>query len=103
MPKWIRASLIAVALTLPGAHASAQDQAMIEAGAQVYEDHCASCHGEQLRSAGAMPDLRDFGPDDRARFNTIVLEGRGQMPAWEGVVSPQEIEQLWAYVRRYAR
>ena len=91
-----------LALVLPGAAASAQDQAMIEAGAQVYEEHCASCHGDKLRSTGAMPDLRDM-PDDRARFDTMVLEGRGQMPSWQGVVTPEQIEQLWAYVRRHAR
>lgn len=103
MSKWIRESLIVAALVLADAHASAQDQAMIEAGAQVYEEHCASCHGEHLRSAGAIPDLRDFGPDDRSRFDAMVLEGRGQMPAWQGVVSPRQIEELWAYVRRHAR
>lgn len=84
------------------ASALAQDGAAIEAGEQVYEQHCASCHGEKLRSAGAMPDLRDL-PDDRARFDKVVLEGRNQMPAWEGIVSPQELEQLWAYVRSRAR
>ena len=84
------------------APAVAQDQAAIEAGGQVYEQHCASCHGEQLRSPGAMPDLRDV-PDDRTRFDKVVLEGRNQMPAWEGIVSPQELDQLWAYVRSRAR
>jgi len=101
MSKRIGARLIA-ALGLLVAPASAQDQAATEAGAQVYEEHCATCHGEKLRSTGAMPDLRDL-PDDKARFEKMVLEGRGQMPAWQGIVSPQEIDQLWAYVRRSAR
>jgi hypothetical protein len=25
------------------------------------------------------------------------------MPAWEGIVSPQELDQLWAYLRSRAR
>ena len=50
-----------------------------------------------------MPDLRDLGANDRARFDTAVLEGRGQMPAWQGVLTPQEIDQLWTYVRGNAR
>jgi len=33
----------------------------------------------------------------------MVMEGRGQMPAWQGTVSPQELDQLWAYVRSRAR
>ena len=82
-------------------HAAAQDQAAI--GEEVYEQHCQSCHGEKLRSAGAIPDLRDLGEKDRAKFDQMVMEGRGQMPAWQGIVSPQELDQLWAYVRSRAR
>ena len=50
-----------------------------------------------------MPDLRDLGENDRAKFDTMVMEGRGQMPAWQGIVSPQELDQLWAYIRSRAR
>ena len=50
-----------------------------------------------------MPDLRDLGENDREKFNKIVMEGRGQMPASQGIVSPQELDQLWAYVRSRAR
>ena len=46
----------ALALLAFCAVASAQDQAMIEAGEQVYDEHCATCHGEKLRSTGAIPD-----------------------------------------------
>jgi quinohemoprotein ethanol dehydrogenase len=98
----MRKAWLAAILVCGGVPATAQDQAAIEAGEQVYEQHCQSCHGEKLRSAGAMPDLRDL-PDDRARFDTMVLEGRNQMPAWQGIVSPQELDQLWTYVRSRAR
>ena len=81
---------------------AAQDQATIESGGEVYEQHCAACHGENLRSAGAMPDLRDL-PNDRGRFDKVVLEGRNQMPSWQGIVSPPELDQLWAYIRSRAR
>ena len=72
-------------------------------GEELYDEHCASCHGEKLRSTGAIPDLRELGADDRARFDKAVLEGRGQMPAWQGVLTPEEIEGLWAYIRSSAR
>lgn len=98
MRKIILLGLLAAAMP-----AAAQDPADVAMGEEIYEQHCASCHGDKLRSAGVIPDLRDFGPDERARFDKAVLEGRGQMPAWEGVVSPQELDQLWAYVRRNAR
>jgi quinohemoprotein ethanol dehydrogenase len=82
--------------------ATAQDRAMIEAGEQVYEEHCASCHGVKLRSTGAMPDLKEQKADGRARFDQMVIAGRGQMPAWQGVIGRDELDQLWAYVRSRA-
>jgi cytochrome c55X len=93
--------LLTVALLIATSPASAQDAAAI--GEEVYEQHCQSCHGEKLRSAGAIPDLRDLGANDREKFDKIVMDGRGQMPAWQGIVSPQELDQLWAYVRSRAR
>ena len=90
-----------MALAAACTHASAQDAAAI--GEEVYEQHCQPCHGEKLRSAGAMPDLRDLGANDRAKFDTMVMEGRGQMPSWQGIVSPLELDQLWAYIRSRAR
>jgi mono/diheme cytochrome c family protein len=96
------ASLLAICALLGfGGVASAQDP--IAAGEQVYEEHCASCHGEKLRSTGAMPDLKGQRADGRARFDEMVMKGRGQMPAWQGVVGREELDQLWAYIRSRAR
>src|SRR5262245_7951517 len=91
---------VCVLLGLSGV-ASAQD--LVAAGEQVYEEHCASCHGEKLRSTGAMPDLKQQRADGRARFDEMVMKGRGQMPAWQGVVGREELDQLWAYIRSRAR
>ena len=83
--------------------ASAQDQAAIEAGEALYGEHCAMCHGDNLRSAGSIPDLRDLRADQRSHFDQTVTDGKGQMPAWGGVLSEQEFDQLWAYIRAHAR
>jgi quinohemoprotein ethanol dehydrogenase len=99
----ILAALSVVALAVGGTFASAQDQDAIDAGEQVYEQHCQGCHGEKLRSAGAIPDLRELGPSDREKFDKMVMDGRGQMPSWQGVVSLDELDQIWAYVRSRAR
>jgi mono/diheme cytochrome c family protein len=81
----------------------AQDQAMIEGGEQVYADNCATCHGDRLRSTGAMPDLKEMRPNDRPRFDKLVKEGRGAgMPAFQGTLSAEEIDQIWAYIRARA-
>ncbi|MCC6886944.1 MAG: cytochrome c [Hyphomicrobiales bacterium] len=93
----------AVGMAICGAQALAQDSAAVEAGEQLYEEHCQTCHGEKLRSAGVIPDLRELGARDREKFDRMVNDGRGQMPAWQGIIGPEEIDQLWAYVRSRGR
>jgi mono/diheme cytochrome c family protein len=98
-----RAAFIALALIGTKFAASAQDKAMIEGGEQVYEQNCAECHGEKLRSSGAVPDLRKLPVDGRAQFDEIVKNGRGQMPAWEGQLTDENFDQIWAYIRSRAQ
>ena len=56
----------------------------------------------RLVSPGGIPDLRKLRAEDRARFDTTVADGKGQMPAWTGVLSEEEIGQIWAYIRSRA-
>ena len=101
MPNFLRASIILGALVV-AAGTLAQDRSKIAAGAEVYAEKCAACHGERLRATGANFDLLKLGPDERARFDKAVNDGKGQMPPWAGVLSPDEIDQLWAYLRSRA-
>jgi mono/diheme cytochrome c family protein len=91
--------LIGVLMTAP---AIAQDRAKIEAGAEAYEMHCATCHGERLRNTGGAFDLLQLKPNERARFDEAVNDGKGQMPSWAGVLSAEEIDEIWAYIRSRA-
>jgi mono/diheme cytochrome c family protein len=75
------------------------DRAKIEAGETVYSTYCAPCHGDQLVSTGQFPNLRRLTPADRAKFDSTVRDGRNQMPPWRGVVSDEQVDQIWAYVR----
>ncbi|MEA2989088.1 MAG: hypothetical protein QOG83_1799 [Alphaproteobacteria bacterium] len=102
MKRAARAGLAAGALVACCAVAQAQDAVKIEAGAQLYDEHCASCHGEKMRDPAAAPDLRELRAADRARFDTTVADGKGQMPSWQGVLSLEEIDALWAYIRSRA-
>jgi mono/diheme cytochrome c family protein len=43
-------------------------------------------------------DLRTFPHDQRARFVNSVTNGKNSMPPWGGLLKPEEIEELWAYV-----
>src|SRR5262245_42782926 len=75
--------------------------AQATAGAMIYADYCANGHGEQLHntSGGVTFDLRRLRSDERARFVHAVLNGKSQMPPWRGVLSLEQIECIWLYIR----
>lgn len=70
----------------------------ILAGAELFEDNCSSCHGAHMADPGAAFDLRSFPHDQHDRFVNSVTNGKNSMPAWGGLLKPQDIEALWAYV-----
>jgi cytochrome c oxidase cbb3-type subunit 3 len=93
---------VALFVLLAGSKAFAQDAAKAAAGAEVYATHCSACHGERLANSGGIPDLRKLGAGDRPKFDSVVTDGKGQMPPWGGVLSDEEIDQIWAYIRSKA-
>jgi mono/diheme cytochrome c family protein len=70
----------------------------IQAGAELFEDNCSSCHGAHMADPGAAFDLRTFPHDQHDRFVNSVTNGKNSMPAWGGLLKPADIEALWAYV-----
>jgi mono/diheme cytochrome c family protein len=86
-----------LAHTVPSRAESAAD-----AGREVYTERCAQCHGERLMATGAAPDLKLLRADQRARFDTMVRDGKGQMPAWAGMITDMDIDAIWAYIRSRA-
>jgi mono/diheme cytochrome c family protein len=70
-------------------------------GGQIYDDYCATCHGEQLQnnSGGLTFDLRRLKPDEYPRFVNSVMNGKNKMPPWKGVLTETQINDLWAYIR----
>ena len=84
------------------ASAFAQDQKKIEAGRAIYNNYCATCHGDAMVSSGQTFDLRRLRENERARFENSVLNGKDQMPPWKGVLGAEQIDALWAYVRSNA-
>lgn len=67
-------------------------------GAAIYSQNCGPCHGPRMLDPQGAFDLRTFPKNDRNRFITSVTKGKNQMPPWGGLLSPAEIESLWAYV-----
>jgi mono/diheme cytochrome c family protein len=98
-----RLSLPAAAMAIAiVATAAAQDAKFppeqVRQGAEVYAQNCSPCHGPRLHGEESAFDLRTFPRGERERFINSVTRGKNQMPAWGGLIKPDEIEALWAYV-----
>jgi mono/diheme cytochrome c family protein len=78
--------------------------------AVIYARNCARCHGVDGRGDSeikkTMPNVRDFhDPAFLARANTdtivsVVMAGKGQMPAFGRSLSVPKMQALSGYVRR---
>jgi mono/diheme cytochrome c family protein len=95
-------TVLGLGLALIGASAGAQDAkfppGQIEKGAALFARNCATCHGRRMRNPQWAMDLKSFPRDEPSRFADSVTYGKRNMPPWEDVLSPGDIEALWAYV-----
>lgn len=75
------------------------EEELMQIGEQVYADRCAGCH---------LPDGLGEPPLDANPFVTggdpnpvidIVLHGNGGMPAFEGVLTDEEVAGVVTYIR----
>jgi mono/diheme cytochrome c family protein len=76
-------------------------------GHDVYQAHCAQCHndrtneplnGQSLRGIFKKQYLESGAPANDDRVMDAILYGRGMMPAVGRAISPQEREDLLAYL-----
>lgn len=87
---------LALLAILPAARAA--DVSQVDLGRRTYTSMCARCHGLNLVSNGIGFDLRTFPAHDKERFVRSVTKGLRAMPAWEGIVKPEQIDAIWAYI-----
>jgi len=79
-----------------------------ENGQQLYDLNCASCHGDPGQGNYANLDPHPADPvspniqnnSDGALYHKIT-EGRGQMPSFQNVLSPEERWFVVSYLRSY--
>jgi cytochrome c55X len=89
----------ATAASPAAAEPPAQPAPSAEAGRQAYTSFCVRCHGINLVVTGsAFYDLRTFPKGDKARFMESVSKGKRAMPAWAGIVRPDQMESIWLYM-----
>ncbi len=71
-------------------------------GGKTYKKYCGMCHGEKNRKA--IPSVHDFIRGeylmipDREMFQ-IIREGKKTMPAFIGILSNRQIENVVNYLR----
>jgi mono/diheme cytochrome c family protein len=102
------ATALAVAALIPSALTAAGQKTppsavaeQIRQGRDLYGRLCAHCHGFDMASPGTVvPDLRRFPHDQKARFVDTVTYGKdNRMPPWGDLLTPAQIDELWAYVK----
>ena len=75
-----------------------------DAGATVFSDNCASCHGDNARGIQEMgaPDLKDaiwlYASSENDVRSQIRKPKHGMMPAWTDRLDAQTVRQLAVYV-----
>lgn len=95
----MKTTLKTLALALLLGAPAVGDEALIKQGHGVYKQFCLKCHGADMINSGASSyDLRKFPVDQFERFETAVMKGKGNMPAWGDILYPEELDQVWAYV-----
>ena len=86
-------SCLALVAALPAARA--------ESGAELYAEHCTSCHAGDGRGVPGVPDMtrgKALLRSDPELF-AIVGEGRGVMPGFDGLLRGKEIRRVIAHLR----
>ncbi len=99
-----RGQFLTVAVLLWSLGATQAQAADTFSGAKIYNRHCVSCHGS--KGAGAMPGMSDFrrsGSLMRADADLArsIEKGAGMMPAFRGLLSPNEILDVIAHLRTF--
>ena len=99
-PAWQPASA-AEATPIVVAQSEQADAGKVAKGKALYAHNCSHCHGFNMVNPGTVAyDLRQFPHDNKTRFVHAVAEGKnGRMPPWGDLLSREDIDDLWAYVK----
>ncbi|MCC3156718.1 GNAT family N-acetyltransferase [Hymenobacter sp. 15J16-1T3B] len=77
--------------------AAPEAPAVVDAGQALFEQNCALCHGpDGKRGLNGAHDLTKSNLNQMGRAY-MVTHGMGKMPAFQGQLTPEQIEQVAAY------
>ncbi len=83
--------------------ALAADPEALAIGQRLFSNHCATCHGADAGGRQNFPSLRDddwlYGGEPETIETSIKKGRRGMMPAWESILTPEQIESVARFVQ----
>lgn len=90
----------------PVAAPPGQNRARIALGTSIYSRFCGGCHG--FNGIATYVNSPSFALGERLHKSddelaSSIRNGRGEMPSWEFMLKPEEIEALVGYVRTFAQ
>ena len=91
-----------LALVATGYAQVPQTQAAEQAGAVLFRDNCARCHGANLggtKKAPALAEIQKKKHWTEERLTNRIRNGAGKMPPFRESLSEEQIQQLVAYLR----
>jgi mono/diheme cytochrome c family protein len=81
------------------------DADTLQLGKGIYEEDCASCHGEdgsgELLGSADFTDLRQMDGLAPRDLYLTVTQGRGSMPAWQSLLTQDERWAVIDYLRTF--
>jgi cytochrome c6 len=80
---------------------------LAQSGAELFKSKCAMCHGADGKgetTIGKNLKIRDLGSapvqsQSDSELTSIITDGKGKMPKYDGKLSKEQIEDLVKYIR----
>ena len=88
--------LALLAFVLP---AWGQEGALMEMGAEVYQNHCLTCHGAEGQGGLGPAHVDNATLGDVQHTLEYILYGEGEMPAFADELSSEQIAAVTTYIR----
>src|SRR5690625_4248588 len=96
--RMLSALLLLGGLALAGAQSSGSSGNDAD-GAQIFKEHCASCHGSDGGGDSGPALAGNDDLDDKEAMLNTILNGQGAMPAWADTLSDEEIAAVATHER----
>jgi cytochrome c6 len=103
--------VLAAAMLVTACFTAPPSVAQASPGEDIFKAKCVSCHGPDgagKTAMGAVLKIRDLRSDDvqkqsDADLNRIIAKGKNKMPAFDGKLKKEQIEQLVGYIREIGK